>query len=534
MHSKALYLHIASDCQGYEADESDDEWDEYIERKYGEIARSVVDDCNNDEDPYFHVEAVLHDTFDMWDTMRADVVAAEEARAQNNVTIGDQQGNSDDEDDVDEFLDAEGNMPWGDPDKFDASTHAEFERLNEAGRVPLFEGSTISRLTATILILNLLKTHGSSALLISEMFALLHRVILQQPNSLPDSGYEAHSHLKNLGIEYETIDVCPNNCVLFRGPYKDKQLCPNCDSMRRRLQGNSWVAEKVLRYFPITERLARMFRSPMQAAAMTWHDRPQIRDNLMRGPADSPQWRFINERYPDFAKDARNVRLAIAADGMNPFSEKRSVHSTWPVCLLNYNVAPWMTTKRYFILLAMIIPGKKSVTSDNFDVFLEPLVDELYKLWMDGVMCRDAGRWRNESHFIMRAMVIWTIHDLQAYGMMAGCTTKGFKGCPICGPYTISRRSRSLSKNVMDNQHRRMLPLDNDMRYDCEHFRGGVDHNPPPPLITGAEVIEWGAEREAFLKDGGTRNSPNDPVHRHGIKRVSVLFRLPYWKVCCK
>jgi hypothetical protein len=29
--------------------------------------------------------------------------------------------------------------------------------------------------------------------------------------------------------------------------------------------------------------------------------------------------------YPEFAKETRNVRFALGTDGMNPFSEKRSV-----------------------------------------------------------------------------------------------------------------------------------------------------------------------------------------------------------------
>ena len=32
-------------------------------------------------------------------------------------------------------------------------------------------------------------------------------------------------------------------------------------------------------------------------------------------------------------------------------------------------------------MLSLIIPGKKSVTSDTIDVYLEPLFDELAELW---------------------------------------------------------------------------------------------------------------------------------------------------------
>jgi hypothetical protein len=42
--------------------------------------------------------------------------------------------------------------------------------------------------------------------------------------------------------------------------------------------------------------------------------------------------------------------------------------------LLNYNISPWLTTKKFFIMLALLIPEKQSVTSKVFDVYLEPLV----------------------------------------------------------------------------------------------------------------------------------------------------------------
>jgi len=28
---------------------------------------------------------------------------------------------------------------------------------------------------------------------------------------------------------------------------------------------------------------------------------------------------------------------------------------------------------------------------------------------------------------------MWTIHDFPVYGLVMGCVTEGYKGCPICG-----------------------------------------------------------------------------------------------------
>jgi hypothetical protein len=49
--------------------------------------------------------------------------------------------------------------------------------------------------------------------------------------------------------------------------------------------------------------------------------------------------------------------------------------------LLVYNLPLWMATKRFFMLLALLIPGKEQVKLENIDVYLQPLIDELQELW---------------------------------------------------------------------------------------------------------------------------------------------------------
>jgi hypothetical protein len=38
-------------------------------------------------------------------------------------------------------------------------------------------------------------------------------------------------------------------------------------------------------------------------------------------------------------------------------------------------------TKRFFVILSLIIPGLESVKVANFDVYLEPVIEELEELW---------------------------------------------------------------------------------------------------------------------------------------------------------
>ena len=408
--------------------------------------------------------------------------------------------------------------------------------LEESAKTPLFAGSGLTQLGGTLLLLNCLRTHGASNTLVNEVFSILSKSMLPTVNSLPRNEYQASKVLNKLGLAYETIHCCPgpNTCVLFRGEeLKDLTACPKCGTQRYKQVGKSSVPAKVLRWFPLIPRLQRMYSTPLQASFLTWHARHVSEDGIMRGAVDSYQWKFVDWKYPEFANEPRNLRLGLATDGVNPFSIKRSTWSTWPVLILNYNLPPWMTTKKHFIMLSLIIPGKKSVTGENFDVYLQPLVEELQILWGTGVQTEDASMYNGSRRFNMKAILLWTMHDFPAYGIVAGCVTKGYKGCPICGSNTISRRSLSLRKNVYDDQHRCFLPVDHPWRAARPEFNNAVENRGPPPKRTAADVIRWGRLRESWVQ---LRVGPasSDPARESGIKRLSSLYDLPYWQVCSR
>jgi hypothetical protein len=69
---------------------------------------------------------------------------------------------------------------------------------------------------------------------------------------------------------------------------------------------------------------------------------------------------------------------------MNPFGENRTVHSTWPVILTMYNIPTWLGHKREYIMVSILIQGPKQASID-IDVFLESLMEDMAKLWNEGV-----------------------------------------------------------------------------------------------------------------------------------------------------
>ena len=153
---------------------------------------------------------------------------------------------------------------------------------------------------------------------------------------MPDSTYAATKVVCRLGLEVEKIHACPNDCIFYRGAYKDLNACPVCGALRYKIRRDDpgdvdgeprrkRVPAKVMCYAPII---------PLLKQLMRWHSEDHKKDGKLRAPADGSQWRKFERKYWDeFAKDPRNVWFAISADVINPFGEQSSNHSTWPVTL---------------------------------------------------------------------------------------------------------------------------------------------------------------------------------------------------------
>jgi hypothetical protein len=84
-------------------------------------------------------------------------------------------------------------------------------------------------------------------------------------------------------------------------------------------------------------------------------------------------------QYPKFAVESRNIKFALSTDGMNPFDENRTVHSTWPIILVMYNIPTCLYHKTKYLMLSILIQGLKQAVID-IDVFLEPLMKDMTKL----------------------------------------------------------------------------------------------------------------------------------------------------------
>jgi hypothetical protein len=109
-------------------------------------------------------------------------------------------------------------------------------------------------------------------------------------------------------------------------------------------------------------------------------------------------------------------------------------------------------------MLSLIIPGKKNMISDTIDVYLKPLFYGLVELWKtieEIQILRDGG----SIQFTLRAILLFMIHDIHAYGTLTSLNVHGYHGCPSCIFNCFMRNSSSLHKCIYCG-HRAYLKMD--------------------------------------------------------------------------
>ncbi|XP_017225239.2 uncharacterized protein LOC108201471 [Daucus carota subsp. sativus] len=197
----------------------------------------------------------------------------------------------------------------------------QFRRFVADAQQPLYEGSECTKLESMLKLHNWKARFGISDSTFTDLLSTVGS-LLPKEDVMPPNAYEVKKTLSNLGLEYIKYHSCPNDCILYRGVYVDASECPKCGLSRWKLGKDGKVRinvpAKIMWYFPIIPRFKRMFKSPSTSELMTWHAKQRIEDGKMRHPADSPSWRNIDYRWLAFGSEARNIRLALSADGINP------------------------------------------------------------------------------------------------------------------------------------------------------------------------------------------------------------------------
>jgi hypothetical protein len=127
-------------------------------------------------------------------------------------------------------------------------------------------------------------------------------------------------------------------CVCETSRYKQNDKNIDEDDMGGGNKKVKRVPGKVAWYFPIILHLQQLFSNKANAELLQWHARERKKDAILHHPADGIQWRNFDRKHKNFVAEVRNIKFGLSIDGMNPFGEIGSSHSTWSVTLCIYNL----------------------------------------------------------------------------------------------------------------------------------------------------------------------------------------------------
>jgi len=231
-------------------------------------------------------------------------------------------------------------------EEMEAASNAFYNMLKSAQR-PLHDRTNVSQLDAVGRVMGLKAELNLSREGFDKMLAVWSG-LLPEGYIMPKNLYESEKVLLALKMPYDKIHVCPKGCVLFRKEYADAKYCPKCLSSRyvEVDSGNGQkkqltIPMRVLRHLPFLARLQRLFMMPESAKQMTWHKNgTRYNPGKTIHPSNAEAWKHFDSWHPDKAVEARNVRVALATDGFNPYGMMSAPYTCWPVFVIPLNHPP--------------------------------------------------------------------------------------------------------------------------------------------------------------------------------------------------
>jgi hypothetical protein len=409
-----------------------------------------------------------------------------------------------------------------------------FGEMKQATLDPLYTGCpkhwTALRFDITMLMLK--ARHGWSDTSFNDLMHVLADTY-PDDNKVPANTNRAKKLIRPVAMKLRKFDACPNHCILYRGEQYEKLMsCPHCGASRykrnagcrvdannegpmggskkkkvaKKEQFSAQLGEEELGYMqrkspalsiwylPIIDRLWAIFGNPEDAKLMSWHassDRTKD-DGKLRHPFDGKKWKDFDAMFPELGKEAHNVRFTLSTNGMNSFGDLNSSHSTWSVILTIYNLPPSICQKRRYLLLTMLIFRPKQPGND-IDVFLEPLMEDMKKLWEEGVQMVDASL---KKKFTLKAKIFVTITDYPGLFSLSR-QIKGKTGCVFCIYCTCYTYHKGSNKMVY-MRHRRFLVKKHSYRKDTmiKYF-----DNQSEPQLDESKRMSYGEKVFGMVKD---------------------------------
>ena len=130
------------------------------------------------------------------------------------------------------------------------------------------------------------------------------------------------------------------------------------------------------------------------------------------------------------------------------------------------------------MFLSLLIPGPQA-PKGNFDIYMQPLIEELKLLWNDGAQIYDVS---TKQNFVMKAVILWTVSDFPSYGMLSMWMTSGRLACSYCMKKTKSFMLKYGKKHSWSRCHHQFLPHDHLFtKNKITFYKNRVEESDPLP-----------------------------------------------------
>jgi hypothetical protein len=211
-----------------------------------------------------------------------------------------------------------------------------FYRLLAASDEKVHDGTNLSTLQAVMRLMEMKSMYNFSNQCYNDIVKLIIDLIPMKHN-MPKDLYPSKKIVVSLGMNYEKIDVCEKNFILFWKGHKNDTECMNYGRSRYMKVVNedgisvtTKVVVKELRYMPITPRRKQFFLSEEIVKQMRWHKKGKHDSedsDIILHPVDDEAWQALDRFDPEFVRDPRRVRLGLSTDCFQHYSINSSLYS---------------------------------------------------------------------------------------------------------------------------------------------------------------------------------------------------------------
>ncbi|MCO5587800.1 hypothetical protein L7F22_041752 [Adiantum nelumboides] len=143
---------------------------------------------------------------------KSDPKSYDKLKKQYEMDFGQPHGNYNEDNDMDANDIDKSINDWYEED--DVGDDESFLRAEALQRI--YKGSKLPQLIASLLVLNLQDPYAWSNASVLALFKLLSQKLLPPTNVFPTSRGYAKKMISKLGLDYNMIHACPNDCILYR------------------------------------------------------------------------------------------------------------------------------------------------------------------------------------------------------------------------------------------------------------------------------------------------------------------------------